>query len=207
MPQIPGFNVSVLRQKTSARPNEPLTITGKVSAFGFGFPAFVRVFLEGPQHNPEVRTFDTFASPLSGDYSIPVLAEKEGEYQVYAKAFAPLAVPLPGSPEPLFLGPSIAESPRPPLAIGTPMDGGIEFDLSPGQSQRIPLPAPTPIEVSAPITFAPSITLSQPAAAPPRQPSMAFLPAPITTPSVPEPPAAVTVTPKVGGRISGLVIE
>ena len=205
MPQIPGFNISVLRQKTSTRPSEPLTISGKVSAFGFGFPAFVRVFLEGPQHNPEVRTFDTFASPLSGDYSIPVLAEKEGEYQVYAQAFLPLGVPFPGSPEPLFLGPSIAESTKPPLAIGTPVDGGIEFDLA-GQSQRIPLPAPTPIEVSTPITFAPRIEVSQPA--PARQPSLAFLPAPVmTAPSIPDAPAAITATPRVGGRIAGLVIE
>ena len=207
MPQIPGFNISVLRQKTSARPNEPLTITGKVSAFGFGFPAFVRVFLEGPQHNPEVRTFDTFASPLSGDYSIPVLAEKEGEYQVYARAFVPLAIPVPGSPEPLFLGPPIAESPKPLLAIGTPVDGGVALDLAPGQSQRIPLPAPTPIEVSAPITFAPNIQFPQLAAPASRQPTTLFLPAPPSTPSVPETPAAVTITPRVGGRIAGLVIE
>ena len=206
MPQLPGFNVSVLRQRTSARPNEPLTITGRVSAFGLGFPAFVRVLLEGPQHNPEVRTFDTLSSPLSGDYSVAVLAEKEGQYQVYARAFLPLGVPLPGSPEPILLGPSLAESPKPPLAIGTPVDGGIEFGLAPGQSQRIPLPAPTPIEVSTPITFAPSIQVSQPAA-PARQPSTVFLPAPVTTPRFPEAPAAVAIAPRVGGRIAGLVIE
>ena len=73
MPQLPGFNVSVLRQRTTAQPNEPVTMSGRVSVFGFGLPALVRVSVEGPAHNPEIRTFDTVAAPITGDYSIAVL--------------------------------------------------------------------------------------------------------------------------------------
>lgn len=206
-PQVPGFSISLLRQQTFARRGQPVTVSGRVSVLGLGFPALVRVFLEGPSHNPEVRAFDTVAAPLTGDYAVPVLAEKDGQYRVYAQAFPPVGIPIPGAPEPVLLGPPLAESPRPPLAIGEPVDGAVEFDLGPGQSQRVPLPAPTPIEVSAPITFAPRIEIPHTAAPAPARPTTAFLPAPVTASGVPEAPATVTVTPRVGGRISGLIIE
>ena len=103
------------RQRTFGQPNEPIAINGRVSGFGFGLPAFVRVFLEGPTPNPEVRTFDTISSPL-GDYFASVLAEQDGRYNISAQA----------SPWPLFLGPPPLVSARPPLVIGTPVDVQLE---------------------------------------------------------------------------------
>lgn len=202
-PQFPGINISVLRQRTFARPNEPLTISGRVTALGFGVPALVRVFVEGPQHNPEVRSFDTIASPISGDYSTSVLAEKEGSYVVYAQAFPPVAVPVPGAPDPVFLGPPLAESPRPPLAIGVPVNGGVELEVAPGRRERVAPPAPTTIEVRAPITFAPRIEV--PVTAPARR---VVAPVPVTPgETVPEAPALVEVTPTVSGRITSFEVE
>ena len=200
-PQLPGFNVSVLRQQTFASRNQPVSISGRVTAFGLGVPAVVRVFLEGPAHNPEVRTFDTLAAPLTGDYAIPVLAEKDGQYLVYAQAFPPVAVPVPGAPEPIFLGPPLAESPRPPLAIGEPVNGELEQELAPGLRQRVAVPAPTSIEVVTPITFAPIITF-------PSSPARVAVPTPAAPPSGPPgPPAAVIVPTEVSGRITGFEIE
>jgi len=201
-PQVPGFSISVLRQQTFARRTQPVTISGRVTAFGLGVPALVRVFLEGPAHNPEVRTFDTLAAPLTGDYAIPVLAEKDGQYQVYAQAFPPLGIPLPGAPQPVLLAPPLAESPRPPLAIGEPVNGELEQELAPGQRQRISPPAPTPVEISAPITFAPRIEVPIVfGRAPAAPPTVAALP------GAPEAPAAVTVAPQLGGRITSFEIE
>jgi hypothetical protein len=207
-PQVPGFNVSVLRQRTFAQANEPLTISGRVTGFGFGLPAFVRVSLDGPAHNPEVRSFDTFASPLSGDYAVAVLAEKEGQYSVYAQAFLPLGVPVPGAPDPIFLGPPFAESPRPPLAIGEPRDGEVLFELEPGRRDRIPLPQLTPVEVSTPITFAPRIEVTTPApvSAPSPRAPFPFFPTPPAA-DVPDAPAEVGVAAQVSGRISDFEVE
>ena len=201
MPQLPGFNVSVLRQRTTAQPNEPVTMSGRVSVFGFGLPALVRVSVEGPAHNPEVRTFDTVAAPITGDYSIAVLVEKEGQYQVYAQAFPPVGLPVPGGAEPFLLGPPLAESPRPPLIIGRPVDGGVEFQVAPGQIVRVAPPAPTPIEVFTPITVAPSITFPSPT-------TRVVAPIPAAPPLGPSGlPAAVTMPTDVGGRITRFEIE
>lgn len=188
-PQVPGFNVTALRQQTFARRNQPVLISGRVTVFGLGAPAFVRVFLEGTSHNPDIRSFDAFAAPFSGDYSVPVLAEKDGQYQVYAQAFFPLALPVPGAPEPLFLGPPLAESPRPSLAIGERIDGEVEFELAPGQLQRIAVPPRTPVEVRVPISFAPRIEFP----AMRRAPIFPLLP----PPAAPSPPAEVVITPTV----------
>jgi len=189
---LPGFSVSVLRQQTFAQRNQPVTMSGRVTGFGFGFPAFVRVSLEGPAHNPEVQTFDTFASPFTGDYAIPVLAAKDGEYVVYAQAFPPLGIPLPGAPEPLFLGPALAESPRPPLVIGRPVNGQLEMELEPGRVERV---APPSVEVITPITIgAPVIRIGAPAppraALPPWSPPPPAAPPPAAPPPVAPPPAA-----------------
>jgi hypothetical protein len=200
-PQVPGFNVSVLRQQTFARRSQPVTISGRVTALGLGLPALVRVFLEGPAHSPEVRTFDTFAAPVTGDYAVPVLAEKDGQYLVYAQAFPPVGIPVPGAPEPLLLGPPLAESPRPPLAVGEPVDGELEQELALGRRQRVAPPAPTPVEVSAPITFAPRIEVVPPARA-----RAAPQPVPVPPPT-PEAPAEVAIAPQVGGRITAFEIE
>ncbi|MBI2855646.1 MAG: hypothetical protein HYX93_02230 [Chloroflexi bacterium] len=200
-PQLPGFNVSVLRQRTSAPPNEPVTMSGRVSAFGFGIPALVRVFVEGPAHNPEVRTFDTVAAPITGDYSIAVLVEKEGSYLVYAQAFPPVGLPLPGGAEPILLGPPLAESPRPPLIIGQPVNGRVEFEVAPGQWERVAPPAPTLVEVVTSITVVPRITVPSP-------PARVVAPIPAAPPSGRlEPPAAVTMPAEVSGRIAGFEIE
>ncbi|KKL12964.1 hypothetical protein LCGC14_2530470, partial [marine sediment metagenome] len=84
---IPGLSLSLLRQQTSVQAGLPLLISGRFTAFGMGVPAFIRVFLEGPSYDPQLRSFDTFASPFSGDYTVNVLAEKDGQYNVYAQAF------------------------------------------------------------------------------------------------------------------------
>ena len=193
---IPGFTISVLRQRTFAGRNEPLTISGRVTAFGFGVPAFVRVFLEGPEHNPEVRTFSSFAAPLSGDYSATILAEKEGKYVVSAQAFIPLGIPLPGAPDPLFTGPPLAESPKPPIIIGQPINGSIEFDVA-GIRERIAKPPPTSIEVFTPVTIAPTILFGAPVSR--------VVPAPLrrTPPSVTPPTVEI---PQLSGRIVSLEV-
>ena len=133
------------RQRTFAQPNEPIAINGRVSGFGFGLPAFVRVFLEGPTPNPEVRTFDTISSPL-GDYFASVLAEQDGRYNISAQA----------SPWPLFLGPPLLVSARPPLVIGTPVDVQLEQKID-GRRERVAQPHRTDAEVSTLITFDPRI--------------------------------------------------
>jgi hypothetical protein len=145
---LPGFSISIQRQQTFARAGEPITISGRVSGFGFGLPAFVRVTLSGPAHAPEERNFDTIASPL-GDYAVQVLAEKDGQYSVRARA----------GPEPLFLGPAILESPEPPLAIGSPVGDRVLQELEPGVRRQVPQPPPIGVELIAPITVAPSISL------------------------------------------------
>jgi len=197
MPQLPGINISVLRERTTARANEPLTVSGRVTAFGLPLLAAVRVFLEGPEHNPEVLAFSTLTSPL-GDYSTIVIAGKDGRYQVYAQAFVPLIMLVPGAPDPVALGPPIAESPRPPLVIGIPLDGEVEFELEPGRRERMALPAPTPIEVITPVTFAPTIIFGEPAPG--------VRPPPPAPPFVPGPPEA-PAPPVVSGQITGFRIE
>ncbi len=182
MTTLPGFNISILRQRTFGQPNEPIAINGRVSGFGFGLLAFVRVFLEGPTHNPEVRNFDTISSPL-GDYSVSVLAEKDGRYTIYAQA----------SPEPFFLGPPLLESARPPLVIGTPVDGQVEQNID-GRLERVAQPPPTDVEVSTPITFAPRIEVPAVGGAPgPRVVAPVAAPALGAPPDVGAPPAAVTI--------------
>ena len=181
---LPGFGISVLRQRTFGRPNEPIIISGRVSALGLGLLALVRVFLEGPELNPEVRTFDTLAAPVTGDYSVAVLAERGGRYEVFSRAFLPIALPVPGG-VPLLLGPPLAESLRPPLIIGQPVNGRVEFEAAPGRPERVAPPPATAPEVFAPIT-----TIVQVPGAP-RGPAPA--PAP---PGPPEAPARVL---QVGG--------
>lgn len=145
---LPGFSISILRERTFGEVNTPIGVNGRVSGFGLGLPAFVRVSLEGPTHNPEVRNFDTFSSPL-GDYNVSILAEKDGEYVVRAKA----------GPEPFFFGPSLLESASPPLIIGRPTNGSVEFDVD-GQRRRVDQPQPTRVELSAPISVGVSPVIS-----------------------------------------------
>ena len=126
MTTLPGFDISILRARTFAARGEGLTISGRVSAVGLGIPAFVRVILEGPQHEPETLTFDTTAAPLTGDYSVSVLANKDGAYQVYAQVpLLPLPVPAGGPTLP-----ALAESPKLPIAIGRQVDGQVEQEIA-----------------------------------------------------------------------------
>ena len=91
--QVPGINISILRQQTVTQRGVPLLISGRVSALGLPVPALVRVTLEGPDFDPQVTNFDTFASP-TGDYAVPVIADKDGQYTVQAKAYPPIAFTL-----------------------------------------------------------------------------------------------------------------
>ncbi len=101
---VPGLSLSILRQQTSVRTGLPLLISGRFTAFGMGVPALIRVFLEGPTYDPQLRSFDTFASPFSGDYTVNVIAEKDGHYNVYAQAFPPPIMPTgPPFPDALLL--------------------------------------------------------------------------------------------------------
>ena len=159
---IPGLSLSLLRQQTSVQAGLPLLISGRFTAFGMGVPAFIRVFLEGPSYDPKLRSFDTFASPFSGDYTVNVLAEKDGQYNVYAQAFPPLIPTGPLFPEAMMLLPPIAESTRPPLVVGYPFEGGVDALLPDGTRQRLTAPPMQPIEFRPIVTVAPGITVIAP---------------------------------------------
>ena len=203
-----GVQVSVLRSKTFGAPNEPIQISGRVSAFGIGVPAAVRVTLEGPALNPQTRTFDTLSTPLTGDYSVVVLAEVAGRYVVKATAFLPLGIPIPGG-NTIFLGPPLGESSEPPLVIGTPTADGVIID-----GRSVPAPALSPIEVSpliAPV-FAP-VFFGGPAVGLPiffGFTGPASPPASVEITPMIEVPAAVAPAngeqPVVGGQITGFSI-
>ncbi|GAH63981.1 unnamed protein product, partial [marine sediment metagenome] len=186
---IPGLSLSILRQQTTVQAGLPLLISGRFTAFGLGVPTYIRVFLEGPSYDPQLRSFDTFASPFSGDYSTNVIAEKDGQYNVYAQAFPPPLIPTgPPFPEAIMLLPPIAESTRPPLVVGYPFDGGVDALLPDGTSQRLTAPPMQPIEFRPMITVAPGITVTAPGvpAAYPRIPAYppAVPPAPPAVPPV-----------------------
>jgi len=158
---IPGLSLSILRQQTTVQSGLPLLVSGRFTVFGMGVPALIRVFLEGPSYDPQIRSFDTFASPFSGDYTVNVIAEKDGTYNVYSQAFPPPIIPTgPPFPEALLLLPAMAESTHPPLAVGFPFDGGVEAWLPDGTMERISAPAMQPIEFRPLITVgAPAITI------------------------------------------------
>lgn len=156
--QVPGINISILRQSTFAKREEPLLINGRVTAFGFGVPTLVRVSLLGPDFDPQILVFDTFSAPIGGDYSISVIASKDGRYTVAAQAFLPIAIPIPGA-DPITIGPPLAESPTPPVVIGEPRDGGVSAELPTGR-QFLSLPPPTSIEINAPVIVAPVIPIT-----------------------------------------------
>jgi|GEM_PF-4598690 len=166
---IPGLSISILRQQTSVQAGLPLLISGRFTAFGLGVPAYIRVFLEGPTYDPQVRSFDTFASPFSGDYTVNVIAEKDGQYNVYAQAFPPPILPTgPPLPDPVLLLPPMAESTRPPLVVGIPFEGGIQAWLPDGTRQSLPVPPQEPIEFKPVITVgAPAVVVTFPSAAAP----------------------------------------
>jgi len=174
----------------------PLLISGRFTAFGLGVPAFIRILLEGPSYDPQIRSFDTFASPFSGDFSTNVIAEKDGRYTVYAQAFPPPILPTgPPFPDAMLLLPPMAESTRPPLVVGYPYDGGVDALLPDGTRQRLDNPPLQPIEFRPVISVgAPGVTISMPGIPGgvtiptlPFYPTPPAPPAPLPTPPVPTP--------------------
>lgn len=147
---IPAVNISILRQATSVGMGQPLLISGRVTFFGFGIPTLVRVTLNGPSFDPQVITFDTFSSPVSGDYNVAVIAEKDGTYEVFAQAFPPIVLPIPGDSS-LTL-PALAESGKPPIVVGAPVSGGVTAEL-PGGRETLPIPPVFDLEIFTPITI------------------------------------------------------
>jgi len=187
---IPGLSLSLLRQQTSVQAGLPLLISGRFTAFGMGVPTFIRVFLEGPSYDPQLRSFDTFASPFSGDYSVNIIAEKDGQYTVYAQAFPPPLIPTgPPFPEAMMLLPPMAESIRPPLVVGYPFNGGVEALMPDGTRRRLEAPAMQPIEFRPLITVgAPGVTIMGIGAPAPPVAGIPFFPG---LPTPPAPPPAV----------------
>lgn len=217
MTTLPGFTISILRSTTFGETGRPIVISGRVSGFGLPLPALVRVTLDGPEHDPDQIAFNTFSSP-TGDYSVAIQAAKDGQYEVFAEAFLPLGLPIPGAPDPLLIGPSFAQSPSPPLSIGRPVDGSVVQDLGGGVTQRVPQPPPTRIEIATPI----AITIGDrgaPAAvggfvAPflagfpfPGAPAPAAAPIFVApAPLAPAPAAPPMEAPEISGRILGFSI-
>lgn len=186
--EIPGLSLSILRQETRIQPGRPLLISGRFTAFGLGVPALIRVSLEGPSYDPQIRSFDTFASPFSGDYTVNVIAEKGGSYQVYAQAFPPPLIPTgPPFPEVLLLLPPIAESTHPPLVVGGFTDTGIDYLLPDGTSRFLDAPPQQPIEFRPIITVAPGVTVTAPGVPAAMVPALA---PPAYPPAPPAPPVA-----------------
>jgi hypothetical protein len=193
--ELPGLSLSILRQDTSTQAGKPVLLSGRFTAFGLGVPGLIRVSLSGPSYNPEVRTFDAFAQPFSGDWSVQVVTEKDGNYTVKAQAYLVPAIPSgPAFPENILLLPPIAESTEPPLVVGNPTEGGVNA-VTPEGTEFLAAPAQTPIELMTSVG-APSVSVVLPGGA-----AAAAAPTPtvppsivITTPETPYTPAAPTPT-------------
>lgn len=195
---FPGTNLSILRQVTTVEAGRPLLISGRFTAFGLGLPALIRVYVEGPSYAPEVRNFDTFSMPWSGDYSVNILAEKDGDYEVYAQAFPPPLLPVgPPFPEAIPLGPPLAESPSPPIVVGRRVWERVEALLPTGERVEYPAPPLTPVEIYPVIAVTPVVRVEVPR--PPRPvpppPRPAPPPAPVPPPVAPPPEGPEYPTP------------
>jgi hypothetical protein len=183
--QLPGLNISILRERTSVQRGQPVTISGRVSVLGFGVPAVVRVNLEGPTFDPQVTSFETMSSP-TGDYAVAVIPDKDGQYTVMAQAFPFGAnIPLVGT-----LLPPLAASPSPPLAVGQPVNGAVITEAG----ERVPVPPTSAIEIRTPIQVgAPIISIIQPAPPAPA-PAPRAVPFPTAAaPAAPSPPPPTTL--------------
>ncbi len=177
---IPGLDLSIVRGATQTQAGQAVLMSGRFTAFGIGVPAFIRVYLEGPDYNPEKTHFDATSSPFSGDYSVQVVPSKDGSYKVYSQAFPlPLIPTGPVFPEPLLLLPPIAESSQPPLNVGYPVQGGVNAQ-TPSGSQFLTTPAQSPIEISM---GAPVVSIIQPGAAVPSY--AAPIPPPLAPAAIP----------------------
>lgn len=218
---VPGITISILRQQTTTRRGLPLLISGRVAVLGLPILAAVRVTLEGPSFNPTTTNFDTISAP-TGDYNVNVIADADGVYSVQAKAFPPVVLPFspPGLPSLLDILPPLAESTSPPLVVGEPLNGTVGIE-GPGGRQRVALPAPTQVEVGAPVSVVvggPQIGGGAPGAAPgffpfalptglpPTAPSPVTIITTITEPTV-GPPAPEPADGIVSAQIVGFTLE
>jgi hypothetical protein len=198
--EIPGLSLSLLRQDTATQAGKPVLVSGRFTALGLGVPGLIRVSLNGPSYNPEIRTFDAFAQPFSGDWSVQVVTEKDGQYTLKAQAYPLPAIPSgPAFPENILLFPPIAESTEPPLVVGAPTEGGVTAQVPEG-SEFLAAPAQTPIElmtsVGAPSVFvtAPSVPTT-PTAGISLPPTIVIEPpaTPVPTPAAPTPAAPTEI--------------
>ena len=211
-PQLPGLNISILRERTVVQRGQPVTISGRVSLAGIGLPASVRVNLEGPSFDPQVTSFETMSNP-TGDYAVAVIAPQDGAYRVMAQALPPGAnLPLIGS-----LFPALAESPSPPLAVGQPLNGGVITE----EGARLPAPPPTNIEIQTPIQIgAPIVIVQPPAAAAPAPAPFVLVGVDRGVPGPPPPPTIITAmlpeapeveaeapAPAIGAQVVGFRLE
>jgi len=201
--EVPGLSLTVLRQETRVQQGRPLLVSGRFTAFGLGIPAFIRVSLEGPSYDPQIRSFDTFASPFSGDYTVNVIAEKGGDFFVYAQAFPPPIMPTgPPFPDAILLLPPMAESTHPPLVVGQFTDGGVDFTLPDGSSQFLEAPPQQPMEFRPVISVgAPGISIALPGMGGGVPALAPFYGAP-TEPGLPAAPAVPTED--ISGRVEDI---
>lgn len=139
---IPELVLFLATNATVVEPEKPLVASGRLSFRGVGLPAFVQVYLAGPSYEPGIKAFNLYGSFFTGDFATAIIPEKEGIYEVFARAFPP--PPLPAGILPP--GPPLAESLHLPLAIGhlTP-EGLVEIKLPTGEVVVITPPAPVGI--------------------------------------------------------------
>lgn len=194
---FPGLNLSIIRERSVGEAGRPLTISGRLTAVGLGIPAFIRVTLEGPDYEPQRVGFTTLSKPGTGDYSVAVIPPKDGRYEVYSEAFAFPPIPLLDILPP---GPSLAESPRPPIVVGEIVEAGEAVRATVPTAPmpiRYPAPALTPIEVS------PYIPITLPPLELPEPPGPTVI---IIEPAPPAPPVE-EVGEMPGGQILGFEVE
>ncbi|MDP2660636.1 MAG: hypothetical protein Q8R28_07900 [Dehalococcoidia bacterium] len=125
-----GLSISVSQARISGVPGQPIPVSGRVTAFGLGVPALVRIRLEGPRQTD----FTTFAG-LTGNYQVDVTPEVAGAYLLRAQAFPPL--------------PGLANI-LPPIAESSPTPGGPGFPMPEFPGPRAELPSPS---VTVPVTI------------------------------------------------------
>lgn len=135
---IPELYLFLALDSTVVEPGKPLVASGRLSFRGVGLPASIQVYIAGPSYQPDLKTFNLYGSLFTGDFATLALLDKEGVYEVFARAFP--APPWPAGILPP--GPALAESAHLPLAIGTRTpEGMVEIKLPTGEVQVITPPA------------------------------------------------------------------
>ena len=138
LPPLPELQVNLSTSANVVEARKPLFVTGKLTFRGFGLPALIQVHLAGPTYDAKDQVQDIFSTPFTGDFATVLLVERDGIYEVYARAFPP--PPLPAGILPP--GPVLGESMRLPLAVGkmTP-EGFVEMTLPDGTVVVVAPPA------------------------------------------------------------------